>query len=136
ARSLLRRKEELSRAVVLLADPGPILAMRFALLGGGFRPGKLVIAVHGSEILRFSANPLNRFLIGRVIARADRLCALSSYTRGLLEERFPQARGKTILTPGALPEAFAEPAEKSRRQDGEIRILTVGRLHPRKGQDR
>lgn len=135
-RALRRRRDELSRAVVYLTDPGPILAMRFALLGNRFRPGRLAIAFHGSEILRFAANPLDRLLIGRVLLRAERLSVLSSYTRDLLENHFPQARGKTILTPGALPEAFCEAPPSAARLDGEVRFLTVGRLHPRKGQDR
>jgi glycosyltransferase involved in cell wall biosynthesis len=59
---------------------------------------------------------------------------LSNYTQELLLSHFPGASEKIFLTPGALRSDFAVvPPQPAPRKD-KIVILTVGRLHPRKGQ--
>jgi glycosyltransferase involved in cell wall biosynthesis len=100
-----------------------------------FHPHRIVLTFHGSEILRFHRNPLTRWLTRRLIRRATRIGTLTEYTRDLLCRHFPEATAKVCLTPGAVrsvsaPRAAAgEPAQRDK-----VRILTVGRLHPRKGQ--
>jgi glycosyltransferase involved in cell wall biosynthesis len=93
-----------------------------------------VLTFHGTEILRFAQGPVRRWLAGRLIRHATRVSTLTTYTQELLLERFPHAAGKVFLTPGALRSDFAVVPRREARENEKIVVLTVGRLHPRKGQ--
>lgn len=135
ASQLIAERRRLRYATVYLPEPGPMLAMMMLLGIPAFRPKHLILTFHGSEILRFHRNPVTRRLANRLITRASRISTLSHFTYNLLTERFPAANGKTFLTPGALRSDFAvvqdPPASHAREK---LIVLTVGRLHPRKGQ--
>lgn len=133
-REWYRNRNRLSQSVVLLADPGPMRAMRFLQFFNWARPKSLMLAFHGSEIFRFAANPLSKSLVRKVIKKADRISVLSHYTRDLLERSFPESSGKVRITPGAVRNDFKPPSSPSPKSDDQIKILCVGRLHPRKGQ--
>ena len=138
ARELIRERRRLRHATVYLSEPGPMLAMMMLMPWSTFRPRRLVLTFHGSEVLRFHADPVTRWLTRGLIRHAFRISTLTRYTRQILCERFPGAAPKTFLTPGALRADFATqpvltPARPSRATD-KIIVLTVGRLHPRKGQ--
>jgi phosphatidylinositol alpha-1,6-mannosyltransferase len=127
-------RRQLRHATVYLPEPGPMMTMMLLQFFHAFTPKRLVLTFHGSEILKFSKNPVRRLLARRLIARATRISTLSKYTQALLLECFPEAEGKTVLTPGALRSEFSVvPAKKAGAND-KIVVLTVGRLHPRKGQ--
>ncbi|HEY1847815.1 MAG TPA: glycosyltransferase family 4 protein [Opitutaceae bacterium] len=131
---LVASRRQLRHATVYLPEPGPMLTMMLLQFFKAFRPKRLVLTFHGSEILRFAKSPLRRWLAGRLIGHATRVSTLTTYTQELLLERFPEAADKIILTPGALRTDFAVvPAREERAKDKTV-ILTVGRLHPRKGQ--
>ncbi len=119
-----------------LSEPGPMLAMMFLQFFHAFRPKSLTLTFHGSEILKFHAFPSTRLLTRKLIRRATRISTLTNFTQNLLCEHFPEAVGKTFLTPGALRSDFdlAERAAAASENKGRTIILTVGRLHPRKGQ--
>jgi len=135
ASQLIAERRRLRYATVYLPEPGPMLAMMLLLGIPAFRPKQLVLTFHGSEILRFHSNPVTRRLTNRLISRASRISTLSHYTHNLLTERFPAAKGKTFLTPGALRSDFAVvPDSPANRSRDKLIVLTVGRLHPRKGQ--
>ncbi|WP_068628650.1 glycosyltransferase family 4 protein [Cephaloticoccus primus] len=149
ARALLRQRQWLRHASVYLVEPGPILA--FLWLQFCLRPRELSLTFHGSDILKLSRNLLHRALLRRLIARADRISTLTRYTRDLLFAHFPEARARFVLSPGALRHDFAEatptaspaggqseanPPAPKRSRERRLIILTVGRLHPRKGQQR
>ena len=137
---IIRERRRLRHATVYLAEPGPMLAWMLLLPFGGLRVRRLVLTFHGSEILRFHGDPVTRFFTRRLIRHAFRISTLTRYTQQLLCDRFPEADRKTFRTPGALRAGFAptRPATSSRAASetgsGKIIILTVGRLHPRKGQ--
>ncbi len=133
ARELIRERRRLRYATVYLPEPGPMLAMMILQGLKAFRPKHLILTFHGSEIQRFHRNPLYRFLTRRLIHHATRISTLTHYTQRLLLERFPEARGKVFLTPGALRSDFAIVHSGSKLANRRIIILTVGRLHPRKG---
>ena len=134
-REMIIHRRLLRYATVYLPEPGPMLAMMLLQVVPGFRPKRLVLTFHGSEILKFHRNPLKRLMTRQLIRRASRISVLTAFTHELLCEHFPEADGKTFLTPGALRADFAltAPSDVSER-DSRIVILTVGRLHPRKGQ--
>src|SRR5690606_33539364 len=99
ARQLIAQRRRLRYATVYLPEPGPMLAMMFLQYFKTFRPHRLMLTFHGSEILRFHNNGFLRSHTRRLIQNATRISTLSVYTRNLLCERFPEAAGKTILTP-------------------------------------
>lgn len=131
---LIRERRRLRYATVYLPEPGPMLAMMLLQFFKTFRPHRLVLTFHGSEVLRFSKNPFTRWLGRRLVHRATRISTLSNFTRELLCAHFPEAEGKTFLTPGALRADFAVIPSTPAVAKEKIIILTVGRLHPRKGQ--
>ncbi|HCR29537.1 MAG TPA: glycosyltransferase family 1 protein, partial [Opitutae bacterium] len=125
-----------SESIVYITDPGPILALRPLVFANLFQPEKLAITLHGSEINTFSSNPLTRASIKPVLRLANRISVPSEFTSNLLAEKFPIAAKKTVITHGALRSDFQNPASFTSERTKRCRILTVGRLHPRKGQDR
>ncbi len=133
-RELIAARRRLRYATVYLPEPGPMLAMMLLQFSSAFRPKRLILTFHGSEILRFHRNPIYRWLTRRLIRHATRISTLTGYTHDLLCAHFPEARGKTILTPGALRSDFAVVPAPTAEAGKRIVVLTVGRLHPRKGQ--
>lgn len=134
--ALIRHRRALRYATVYLPEPGPMLTMMLLQFFKAFRPKNFVLTFHGSEILKFAESPVRRWLAGRLIGHATRVSTLTNYTQELLLEHFPDAVDKITLTPGALRSDFAvvpgQPAPATPKD--KIVILTVGRLHPRKGQ--
>ncbi len=139
ARQLIAARRQLRHATVYLPEPGPMLSMMMLQFFHAFRPNRLVLTFHGSEILKFARSPLRRWLVRRLIARASRVSTLSNYTQELLLANFPEAADKIFLTRGALRSDFVvvparPPAGAADNTGDKIIILSVGRLHPRKGQ--
>lgn len=102
---------------------------------------RVTVFLYGSELLRFGRSRMWRHLARRFYARAAGFGVLTRPIERLARESGllpPDAR--IVLAPGALPSAFVrEPTETGRdplpgEKDGQTRILTVARLHPRKGQ--
>lgn len=136
-RAFIRERRRLRKATVYLSEPGPMLAWMLVASFGALRVRRLVLTFHGSEILRFHANPFLRVLTRGLIRRAFRIGTLTRYTQQLLCDRFPAAATKTFRTPGALRTDFSaqpQPGPANGGQPGKLVVLTVGRLHPRKGQ--
>ncbi len=134
AREWIRERRKLRKGIVYLSDPGPILTMRYLQFFKALKPKRLILTFHGTEVNTFASNPFRRFLVNRIIKRADRISALSEFTHALIRKRFPASKLKTYLTPGALRANFETPKPKIDSPSNRIHILTVGRLHPRKGQ--
>lgn len=133
-RELIRHRRDLRDATVYLPEPGPMMTMMTLQFFRAFRPRRLVLTFHGSEILKFSGHPLHRWLTRQLVRRATRISTLTRYTRDLLLTHFPEAADKILLTPGALRSDFAVVPIKPVVHKDKIVVLTVGRLHPRKGQ--
>ena len=133
-RELVSARRQLRYATVYLPEPGPMLAMMLLQFFHAFRPRRLVLTFHGSEILNFANSPFRRWLGRQLISRATRISTLSNYTRALLLAHFPEAAEKIFLTPGALRADFSVVSGRPLPSKSKIVILTVGRLHPRKGQ--
>jgi phosphatidyl-myo-inositol dimannoside synthase len=134
AGELIRHRRTLRHATVYLPEPGPMLTMMLLQFLHAFRPRRLVLTFHGSEILKFAASPARRWLARQLIRRAARVSTLSLFTRQLLLESFPEAAGKVYLTRGALRSEFAVVTSAPAKRPEPMVVLTVGRLHPRKGQ--
>lgn len=135
-RELIAHRRRLRDAIVYLPEPGPILAMMFLQFIPAFRPRHLVLTFYGSELLRFHRNPLTRLLVRRLIRRAVRVSVMTGYVHDLLFHRHPEAAAKVVFTPGALRSDFLprSPMKTTATRGERMVILTVARLHPRKGQ--
>ncbi len=134
ARELIRHRRDLRYATVYLPEPGPMLTMMLLQFFHAFRPHRLVLTFHGSEILNFASSPLRRALARRLIQYASRVSTLTHYTEKLLLSHFPEAAEKITLTPGALRSDFAVVPPRPLLKKEKVVVLTVGRIHPRKGQ--
>src|SRR5882672_2392841 len=99
ARELIRHRRNLRHATVYLPEPGPMLTMMLLQFFHAFRPRRLVLTFHGSEILKFARSPLRRMLARQLIRHATRVSTLTNYTQELLLEHFPEAADKIFLTP-------------------------------------
>lgn len=143
---LIRSSRQLKRvlkdhsATVLLAEPGSILA--YGLLRRKTAPTDLVITLHGSEIQRWQKDPLARWLAMRSFTDARTIVTVSEPIAALARQAFPQFADKVRAVCNALPEAFRQQAEATppaaqqpSLQPQPFKILSVGRLHPRKGYD-
>lgn len=134
SREIIDNRRDLRHAAVYLPEPGPISAMLYLQFIKAFQPGRLYLTFHGSEILNYHRKLHHRILLGKLIERADRISVVSQFTHRLLTHRFPEAQSKTILTPCALRSHFTPFEGASKPKADKVIILTVGRLHPRKGQ--
>ena len=124
-------------SVLHIAEPGAMLSWLYFQLRGAFPKSlPIVITLHGSEILRFAAPFHRKALFWRFLKRVRRIQVLSESNRELLFEHFPRlSRDKVVVTPGAprlLPPSD-RPTVEIPRKSGRIAILSVGRVHPRKG---
>ena len=137
ARYLLAHRDSWQNALLYVPEPGPMLSMFLLQFFDILPPARLHLTLHGSEILRLAMRPLARASARRLFDRADRISVVSRYAERLLVDLFPNTAGKVVLTPGALRADFARAAAVTlppRRRDDRVVILTVARIHPRKGQ--
>lgn len=136
ARALLAHRGDWRETILYVPEPGPLLSMLALQFLDLLPPGRLILTLHGSEILRLALRPLTRSCARRLFARAERISVVSRYAETLLHDLFPNTVGKTFRTPGALRASFAAdpPPLPAPRPDDRLVILTVARVHPRKGQ--
>ena len=116
-----------------LPEPGPIATWIYLQLIQKIDAQKLVITLHGSEILKFSVRAYRQALFQKLINRADIVSAVSHFCKNLISENFNTSQTQLAVTPGALRHNFSIAPEKV-KHSGPLRLLTVGRIHPRKGQ--
>jgi phosphatidylinositol alpha-1,6-mannosyltransferase len=98
-----------------------------------------VVVNHGNEILRCKRRRLLRWLLGRVLRRAEQVLAVSRYTQQLIEELVP---GKEVVF---IPNGVSLESVGTNRGPEPLRadlgladrpvILSLGRLVQRKGHD-
>ncbi len=133
ARHMIKERRRLRHSIVYLPEPGPVLAMSYLHFFKAFKPAQLLITFHGTEILRFASRPIARFLVSKLIKKADTITTPSRFSNKLLYQYFPFSQHKTRITPCALRTNIQNPPTKEKSLPDKIVILTVGRLHPRKG---
>jgi phosphatidylinositol alpha-1,6-mannosyltransferase len=135
ARELAARRNDWQNAILYVPEPGPLLSMLLLQFFDTLPSGRLILTLHGSEILKLAMRPLTRWSTRRLFARADRISVVSRHAENLLLRYFPNATGKVVMTHGALRAGFAaSPPIKVPSGSGRLIVLTVARLHPRKGQ--
>jgi len=102
---------ELRRRVQRAARPDVVWA-HFLVPAGLFASevdAPLVVTAHGRDVRNVGAVPGVALLTRRVVRRASRVVAVSEYLRHELEERVPEARGKTeVVDSGVDLERFRD----------------------------
>jgi glycosyltransferase involved in cell wall biosynthesis len=135
ARLWRQRADDIRNATVWLPEPGAILT---AFYRGLFRlpfPKRLVLTLHGSEILNFTRSCHRRFLFNKLLAQASAVGVVSQFNKNLLLKRTSVAAEKVLVTPGALrTDMDFAPLPSGQPSPADFTILNVARIHPRKGQ--
>lgn len=111
--------------------------MAFMLLGatGRIRAKRIVSLLHGSEVLRFGGNPFWRWQARRFFQNVDRVATVSEFSKALIEQGFLASfSGRILIAPCACSSAAARAVTVKKLDDGRVRVLTLARVHPRKGQ--
>lgn len=124
-----------ANAIHLLAEPGPILA--FGMLASSQISEQVHLTLHGSEIQRWARNPFFKPLAARAMQHARRIICVSHPIAELAKKHYPTLAHKIHAVCNALPEAHRPnhpPQERSASPDS-LKLLCVGRIHPRKGFD-
>jgi phosphatidylinositol alpha-1,6-mannosyltransferase len=130
------KTHNLQKVALHIGDPGALRAIiRFGWTLP--KPKKLIITIHGSEIPKFSSNPLEGNLFRNLLRKADKIHVLSKYNEEKLLQFCPDNKNRVQLIPGApardiLPNS--NPPETRDYTKKNLVLLCVGRIHPRKGQ--
>jgi phosphatidylinositol alpha-1,6-mannosyltransferase len=127
-----KEKEQLEGAIVCLPEIGGILSYMLLGLFGMYPAQKLVLVLHGGEILKLSKGVFRKHFL-QLLGRADRIGVVSSYVESLLLSLAPFTKEKIRLVPGSFRSGTPTPVRR-RREEGVVRLLTVARIHERKGQ--
>ena len=93
---------------------------------------KLVLSVHGSDVLRADASDVDR--LTRILPRADRITAVSRVTATRVLEIAGISPCRVRVIPNGIDYAFWSAASDTRGRGAPV-VLTVGRLDPVKGHD-
>ena len=119
-----------------IAEPGALRAMiRFGWLLP--MPKNLIITLHGSEIPKFSRNPIEAILFRKLLSRAHKIHVLSKHNEERLVRFCPKTKPVIVLAPGApARNILPSPGYNDKRNYSKKKLilLSVGRIHPRKGQ--
>lgn len=125
-----------AQAQVCLVDPGPLRLWLYARWLGLPRPARLSVVFHGSELNRCTRWLHRRLLLRQLTLQADRVGVVSSYVGQLYLQHYDRPRtGSLVRIPGAPLESF-QPLPPEGRDRPRLKLLTVARIHRRKGQHR
>jgi len=134
-RAIAARRKDLEDSIVVMASVGAHMAFMLPPILGRVKAHSLVSLLHGSEVLRFSRNPFWRVLAKRLYRTVDGIVTVSEFSRNLILQSFLNSfRGTIEIAPCGCSSAAMRSATTKKLDDGLIRILTLARIHPRKGQ--
>jgi len=130
-----RLKGKAGQIILHLAEPGSLRA--YARFGWMIRETpRFIVTIHGTELIRFCINPVEKFLFRRLLQKARKIHVLSTFNKNALLELVPELEDKVLLFPGAPARRLLGRKNRSSSPGEKIKVLCVGRIHPRKGQDR
>ena len=118
-----------------VAEPGALRAfLRFRWFLKPLPP--YLITIHGSELLRFTGNRFECRLFRKTLAESKSIHVLSSFNRRSLLQFCPAAKDLIKMIPGAPARKVLPTMIQGEKSEETVNILCVGRIHPRKGQDK
>lgn len=132
----MARRAELEQATVLLTSVGAHLAFMILVPLGRVKSRRLLSLLHGSEALRFQNSWVWRLCARRFFPRVERVLTVSEFSKSLIEQSFLSSllARAIVVVPCACSTAARQSPTTASPGDGRIRILTLARVHPRKGQ--
>jgi glycosyltransferase involved in cell wall biosynthesis len=135
-RQLMARRTQLERATVLLTSVGAHLAFMILVPLGRVKCQRLFSVLHGSETLRFRSSLLWRLCARRFFPGVERVLTVSGFSKSLIEQSFlfSLLTREVVIAPCACSTAARQSRTTASPGDGRMRILTLARVHPRKGQ--
>ncbi len=135
ARALAARRPELEKATVILGSVGAHMTMLLPAPLGLKLKTRVISLLHGSEVLRFERNPFWRSRANNLFPRVAAVVGNSEFTKSLVAKSFmgPLIR-KLVIAPCACSSAAAREVSPPQRNDTQVRVFTLARIHPRKGQ--
>jgi phosphatidylinositol alpha-1,6-mannosyltransferase len=135
-RALHRRVTALREARLIPVSVGAHMALMILSGLGGDRFGEIISVLHGSEVLRFLSNPLCRSLAGRFFqSHVKQIATVSEFSKSLIEKSQLLAKNQRIfIAPGACSSAARKETAAHVLPSESLKILTLARIHPRKGQ--
>ena len=131
---MLRMRKQLRNCILYLPEPGPIRMLTYLKIFSDLNPQKIILTLHGSEINRLSVFSHRRLLFMQLLNQCYRITVPSNYTYQMVIDKFPMTKSKLILTPGALRSSLNIPQNYTQKINDQFTIVTVARIHPRKGQ--
>jgi phosphatidylinositol alpha-1,6-mannosyltransferase len=134
-KKFITTKED-DRIVFHLAEPGSTRA--FIRFGWIIHSNiTFILTIHGSELLRFTRNPIEKWLFKKLLGLCSRIHVLSRYNESQLIGLYPFTKTFVKRMPGAAATGvYPEKQNPENQTNSElIQIVCVGRIHPRKGQD-
>ena len=135
ARQLMARREQLEPATVLLTSVGAHMAFMILMPLGRVKCRCILSLLHGSEVLRFERNPFWKFWARRFFPRVECVLTVSRFSRSLIKRSFLSSLVQQIvMAPCACSTAAIQSVPVANSGDDKIRVLTLARVHPRKGQ--
>lgn len=138
AHAVWKQRNFLKGKMLILCSYGAHLALNL-LAGFGLLPECHILSlIHGSEVGRFEKNVFRKFWSARLFKHVEKIFTPSQFTASLVKnsslgKKFPEP---TLASCAVGSWAAREVAEQSKppQQDSRFRILTLARIHPRKGQ--
>lgn len=132
---LSSRRKQLEEATVVLTSVGAHLAFMVLVPLGRVKCRRVLSVLHGSEVLRFQNSGLWRFWARRFFPRVECVFTVSRYSQSLIQHSFLSLLARRIvIAPCACSTAAMRPCPGKVAADGRVRVLTLARVHPRKGQ--
>ena len=135
-RELTARRAELEQSTVLLTSVGAHLAFMVLMPLGRIKCCRVLSLLHGSEVLRFEHSLFWKFCARRFFRDVTRVLTVSQFSKSLIERSFLSAviQRPVAIAPCAGGTAAMQSVAITQPGDGMIRVLTLARVHPRKGQ--
>ncbi len=136
---IYRKRKQLREGPVVLMSVGAQMVFFVLDWLGIVSARRVTVFFHGSELLRFGRSRVWGALARRFYARAAGFGTVTTLIERLARESGLLPPGAlVVLAPGALPSAFVRQGAAGEgppaADDETRRVLTVARLHPRKGQ--
>lgn len=139
--TLVRLRRFLKRhAIDVICLEYPVPCMAYAYVLRAWTGTKVVVGIHGSDVLSLRRAPRHeQWLVRRMIAGADCLVAHSASLLRQAEHLFRRLPTKRLAIPYWIElgqfRALVRETAGSERRSGSPYILTVAKLHERKGLD-
>jgi len=123
------------QAQICLVDPGPLRLWLYQPWLDLPQPAALSLVLHGSELNRCIRWPHRHLLLKALLRRARRVGVVSNYVGHTYLRHYAARPGQLVRVPGAPLPGFQQ-VQAEREEHPRLRLLTVARIHRRKGQHR